>query len=48
VARARELLTKAGVDWSRFITSRASLDEVPAVFAKLADGHDVKCAILCA
>ena len=46
VARARELLTKRGADWSRFITSRAALDEVPAVFERLADGRDVKCAIL--
>ena len=46
VARARELLLRPDVDWSRFITSRASLDETPAVFARLADGDDVKCAIL--
>jgi len=46
VGVARELLTRPDVDWSRFITSRASLDEVPAVFARLADGNDVKCAVL--
>lgn len=46
VARARDLLTRGDVDWSQFITSRARLDDVPAVFARLADGNDVKCAIL--
>jgi len=46
VARARELLVRPDVDWSRFITSRASLEETPAVFALLEDGTDVKCAII--
>jgi L-iditol 2-dehydrogenase len=46
VARARELLKRPDVDWSRFITSRASLEETPAVFARLDDGNDVKCAIV--
>jgi L-iditol 2-dehydrogenase len=46
VARARELLSRPDVDWSRFITSRATLDETPAVFARLGDGIDVKCAIV--
>ena len=46
VARARQLLLTPGVDWSRFITSRATLDQVPAVFARLDDGKDIKCAIL--
>ncbi len=46
VARAKELLLKPGVEWSRFITSRAELEQVPAVFARLDDGTDVKCAIL--
>jgi L-iditol 2-dehydrogenase len=46
VARAKALLETPGVDWSRFITSRAELEQVPAVFARLGDGTDVKCAIL--
>jgi len=46
VARARALLGRRDVDWSRFITSRAALDETPKVFARLEDGNDVKCAIL--
>jgi L-iditol 2-dehydrogenase len=46
VARAREMLGRRDVDWSRFITSRASLEEIPKVFARLEDGNDVKCAIL--
>jgi hypothetical protein len=29
-----------------FITSRAGLGEVADVFARLADGRDVKCAIV--
>jgi L-iditol 2-dehydrogenase len=46
VARARALLGRREVDWSRFITSRAPLEETPEVFARLEDGNDVKCAIL--
>jgi L-iditol 2-dehydrogenase len=46
VARAKALLATPGVDWSRFITSRAELEQVPAVFERLGDGTDVKCAIL--
>ena len=46
VARARDLLGRTDVDWSRFITSRASLEQTPEVFARLEDGNDVKCAIV--
>ena len=46
VATAHELLTRRDVDWGGFITSRATLDQVPAVFASLENGKDVKCAIL--
>jgi L-iditol 2-dehydrogenase len=46
VARAHGLLRRPDVDWSRFITSRAPLEETPAVFARLEDGNDVKCAII--
>jgi L-iditol 2-dehydrogenase len=46
VRRAYELLVSPGFDWSRLISSRASLAEVPEVFARLADGREIKCAIL--
>ena len=46
VAASYELLRRCDVNWANFITSRASLDEVPAVFESLGDGRDVKCAIL--
>jgi L-iditol 2-dehydrogenase len=46
VAAAHEILTRGDVDWAGFITSRATLDQVPAVFASLENGQDVKCAIL--
>ncbi len=45
VARAHALLVRSDIDWSRFVTSRASLAELPRVFAGLADGADIKCAI---
>ena len=46
VAASHELLLRRDVDWGGFITSRATLDDVPAVFESLGDGRDVKCAIL--
>jgi L-iditol 2-dehydrogenase len=46
VAASHRLLMRTDVDWSAFITSRASLDEVPQVFARLSDGRDIKCAII--
>ncbi len=46
VATAYRLLCGDAVAWGRLITARARLDEVPALFAGLADGHEVKCAVL--
>ena len=46
VQAARTLLLSGGVDWERFITSHAGLDDVPALFERLADGRDIKCAVL--
>lgn len=45
VASAHRMLLRRDLDWSGFITSRASLEDVPRVFAGLADGLEVKCAI---
>jgi L-iditol 2-dehydrogenase len=46
VESAFRLLGRRDVDWSAFITSRARLDDVPGVFARLGEGRDIKCAIL--
>jgi len=46
VETAYRLLCRQDVDWSRFITSRAGLEDVPDVFERLADGIDVKCAVV--
>lgn len=46
VADAHRLLCRPDIEWSRFITSRAALDEVPEVFAGLGDAGGVKCAVL--
>jgi len=46
VAEAHRLLCGSGIEWSRFITSSAALDEVPKVFAGLGDDGGVKCAVL--
>jgi len=43
---AAGLLGDPSVDWSPFITSTASLDELPAVFEDLGTGQQVKCAVL--
>ena len=46
VAEARRLLAEPGAPWSGVVTSRASLDDVPAVFERLGDATELKCAIL--
>ncbi len=46
VSEAYRLLCHADVEWQAFISSRVSLDEVPAVFSRLGEGRDVKCAVL--
>lgn len=46
VKSAHDLLCSRAVDWSGFITSHATLEEVGAVFARLEDGRDIKCAIV--
>lgn len=46
VRSARELLSRPDLDWSPLVSSSASLDELPAVFERLGEGRDVKCAIV--
>jgi L-iditol 2-dehydrogenase len=46
VRAAHALLVRPDIDWSAFITLRCSLDAVPAVFERLGEGTDVKCAVL--
>lgn len=46
VATSYALLGRSDTDWSKFITSQAELDEVPAVFERFDSREDVKCAIL--
>jgi len=46
VRTAHELLCSGAADWSVLITSRAPLDDVPLVFARLGEGREIKCAIL--
>jgi len=46
VEAAYDLLCSRAADWSGFITSHATLDDIAAVFARLEDGLDIKCAIV--
>ena len=46
VAEAHRLLCRPDIDWARFITSYAALDDVPDVFRNLGDAGGVKCAVL--
>lgn len=46
VAEARRLLERADLDWSPLVSGRATLDEVPALFARLGDGPEMKIAIV--
>jgi L-iditol 2-dehydrogenase len=46
VAEAFRLLGRRDLGWDKLITSRAGLDDVPAVFERLGDGHEIKCAIV--
>ena len=46
VAEAFRLLGRRDLGWDKLITSRAGLDDVPAVFERLGDGREIKCAIV--
>ena len=46
VARSYDFLARGVAPWDKFVTSRATLDEVPEVFKSLDNGVDIKCAIL--
>lgn len=46
VAEARRLLCRDGLDWSPLVSGRASLDEVPELFARLGDAGEMKIAVI--
>jgi L-iditol 2-dehydrogenase len=46
VADAHAMLLGTEIEWSRFITSHVGLDDVPALFERLDDGRDIKCAVV--
>jgi L-iditol 2-dehydrogenase len=46
VAESFRLLGRRDLGWEKLITSRAGLDDVPAVFERLGDGREIKCAIM--
>lgn len=46
VAESFRLLARRDAGWDKLITSRAGLDDVPRVFERLGDGHEIKCAIV--